>query len=73
MKNFLIVVLLAALSAGCVVAAGPGYEPDVVVGAYPLGFYNPDFGYWDGGRWDRNYYDRGHGGWGHSYRGHGRR
>lgn len=73
-------LILSALLTGCVVA-GPGYyvatptaevvvyEPDVVVGQYYVGYYNPSFGYWTGTGWDVNFYVYGHGGYGHYYRG----
>jgi len=75
MKKILSVILATTLTAAlsaCVVA-GPGYtvsyEPDVVVGLYPVGFYNPAYGYWTGSGWDVNFYVYGHGGYGHYYRG----
>jgi hypothetical protein len=71
-KSFAGAALCGALMTGCVATVGPGpvveYEPAVIVGAYPLGYYGPA-GYWTGYGWDRHYYDRGHPGWGHYYRG----
>jgi len=46
-----------------------GFEPDIIVGAYALGFYNPGYGYWDGVEFDQYYYSEGHKGYGHYYRG----
>jgi len=66
--------LSIALS-GCVatVRANPGvaveFEPDVIVGEWPIGYYDPAFGYWTGVGWDFDFYVYGHPGWGHCYRG----
>lgn len=76
MKNILAALAVIAALSGCVaypVAYGPSvevaYEPEVVVGLYPLGFYSPGFGYWNGYGWDLNFYAVGHGGYGHYYHG----
>ncbi len=51
------------------VAIEMAYEPEVIVSLYPMGFYNPTFGYWTGGGWDANFYVYGHPGYGHYYSG----
>lgn len=72
-------LVLCVLMTGCVVtpygyvAASPEmevvYESDVVAGLYPLGYYNPEYGYWNGASWDVDFYLFGHPGYGHYYRG----
>lgn len=73
MKNIIAAAIVALSLSACVVVPGTyaevSYEPDVVVGAYYVGYYNPGYGYWTGNSWDINFYGRGHGGYGHYYRG----
>jgi len=72
MKKILASLILSTALGGCVVAPAPvevAYEPDVVVGLYPIGYYNPAYGYWTGYGWDVNFYLVGHPGYGHYYRG----
>jgi len=63
-KLFAIAALIGTLS-GCVVS--PAYEPAPVVGVYPIGYYDPAYGYWTGYGWDVNFYLFGHPGYGHHY------
>ncbi len=79
MKNMIAAAIAAFALTGCVITpygayvAAPAvevaYEPDVVVGGYYIGYYNPGFGYWTGVGWDFNFYAYGHPGYGHYYRG----
>jgi hypothetical protein len=74
MKNILAALAVMGILTGCVVApvgytADVSYEPSVVVGLYPLGYYNPGYGYWTGYGWDVDFYGYGHPGYGHFYRG----
>jgi len=74
MKNILAAIVLAAAMAGCIAypvgySTEVVYEPDVIVGPYYVGYYNPGYGYWTGTGWDLEFYGYGHGGYGHFYRG----
>lgn len=76
-------ILMCAILSGCVVYPIDGYvttstgyttvaveyEPDVYVGQYYVGYYQPGFGFWTGYGWDINFYYYGHAGYGHYYRG----
>ena len=72
MKTLVLSILAIIALTGCVIRPAPVavvYEPDVVVGQYYVGYYQPGFGYWTGYGWDLNFYAVGHPGWGHYYRG----
>jgi hypothetical protein len=74
MKTILASLILAASLSGCVVvpygySAEVAYEPEVIVGDYYVGYYNPGYGYWTGTGWDVDFYVVGHRGYGHYYRG----
>lgn len=67
----MIAAAIAAIAlSGCVVYPAGYYEPEVVVGAYPIGYWN-GYGYWDGVHFDVDFYAYGHRGYGHRYYGHG--
>ena len=74
MKKILTAIALTFALSGCVATVGypdveVAYEPDVIVGPYYVGYYNPGYGYWTGYGWDVNFYAYGHRGYGHYYRG----
>lgn len=74
MKTIIAAAIMALSLTGCVAYvpaeyAEVSYEPDVVVGTYYVGYYNPGYGYWTGNGWDLNFYGYGHRGYGHYYRG----
>lgn len=61
-------IILSVFLTGCVVYPVQ-YEPSVVVGTYPIGYWN-GYGYWNGVRFDIDFYAPGHYGYGHHYRGY---